>query len=149
MSQLKKREQLFCRRMAEGCAPAEAAAGSGFRLRPARAADRLLSREEIRAAIAEMENGAASRRAAAGYARIAYGSIADAVRLCFAEELPADLDGMDLFAVSELKRSKNGVEIKFHDRLKALDRLNESAAADGDRAGPFYRALEQAAERLG
>ncbi|MBP5617667.1 MAG: terminase small subunit [Clostridia bacterium] len=108
----------------------------------------MLSREEIRRAVARMEEETARRRAAAGYARIAYGSIADAVRLAFAVEVPADLDEMDLYAVSEIKRSKTGVEIKFHDRLKALDRLSELSETDADRAAPFYRALEQAAERL-
>ena len=148
MRPLKEKETRFCRLMAEGCAPAEAAARAGYRPAPAKAADRLLAREEIRHAVARMEEDADRRRAAAGYARIAYGSVADAVRLAFAEQVPDDLDEMDLYAVSEIKRSKTGVEIKFHDRLKALDRLSELGETDADRAAPFYRALEQAAERL-
>ena len=148
MKPTRTREALFCRLVAEACAPAEAAVRAGYRLAPAKAADRLLAREDIRQAIAQAEEKAACRRAAAGYGRIAYGSIADAVRLCFADEVPGDLDGMDLYAVSEIKRSKNGVEIKFHDRLKALDRLSELAAPDADRAEPFYRALELSAQRL-
>ena len=148
MNPMTQRNASFCRLMAAGCAPAEAAARAGYKLAPKRAADRLLARADIRQAIEQFGQEGARREAAAGYARLAYGSVADAVRLCFAEEVPPDLDEMDLYAVSEIKRSKTGVEIKFHDRLKALDRLSELTAPDADRAEPFYRALEASARRL-
>lgn len=76
-----------------------------------------------------------------GLKRLAFGSCCDAVYLVFAEELPpADvISGLDLFNVSEIKRVKGGgVEVKFFDRQKALEKLyeletsysgNESAAS--------------------
>ena len=144
---LREKEVRFCRLMAEACAPTEAAARAGY-LSPARAADRLLARQEIRTAIGQESEALLKRNTAAGYSRLAFGSVADAVRLCFADGVPEDLDSLDLYAVSELKCTKNGVEIKFHDRLKALDRLCELASPDADPAEPFYRALELGARRL-
>ncbi len=54
----------------------------------------------------------------------------DAVKLAFltGEELER-LDGLDLSAVTELKRNKDGgVEVKFIDRLSALQWLLEQGA---------------------
>lgn len=147
-NQLREKEERFCRLMAQACSPAEAAARAGYRLSPAKAADRLLARREIREAIGQEGEALTRRDAAAGYSRIAFGGVADVVRLCFADGVPDDLDSMDLYAVSEIKCTKNGVEIKFHDRLKALDRLCDMASPDADRAEPFYRALELGARRL-
>ena len=65
---------------------------------------------------------------------------------------PQALEELDLFQVAELRRGKNGVEVKFFDRIKALEALAaldrpETAAGT---ALPFYRALlgsvEQPAE---
>lgn len=145
---LKPKEKVFCRLIAQACAPAEAAVRAGYRLAPAKAADRLLGREEVRRTIEQYSAALFRRNAVAGYERIAFGSVADAVRLCFADGVPDDLDALDLYMVSEIKRSKNGVEIKLFDRLKALDRLSELAAPEDDRAEPFYRALEEGARRL-
>jgi hypothetical protein len=63
-----------------------------------------------------------------GLERLADGRANDAVRLAFAEELPApeELEQMDLYNVSEIKRVKGGgVEIKLFDRQKALVKLYE------------------------
>lgn len=63
-----------------------------------------------------------------GLERLAFGSCNDAVYLVFSEELPpADvISGLDLFNVSEVKRVKGGgVEVKFFDRQKALEKLLE------------------------
>lgn len=67
----------------------------------------------------------------AGLTRLAFGSAKDAVKLVFAEELPTqtELERLDLFQVSELKRIKGGgIEIKLFDRQRALERLLECAA---------------------
>ena len=81
-----------------------------------------------------------------GLRRLAFGSAKDAALLAFSEELPdsAQLDRLDLFNVSEIKRDKGGgVEIKLFDRLKALEKLYEleSALADRDRAEKVMGAL--------
>ncbi len=65
-----------------------------------------------------------------GLIRLAFGRANDAARLVFADEMPseAELAGLDLFHVSEIKRVKGGgVEIKLSDRQKAMERLLECA----------------------
>ena len=54
-----------------------------------------------------------------GFRRLAFGSIRDAVRLLFCEDVnPRVLKNMDLFSVSEIKRSKDGsIAIQFFDRM--------------------------------
>ena len=85
-----------------------------------------------------------------GFEQLAFGSVTDAVRLLFEEELNrAALDEMDLFNVAEIKRMKGGgMEIKFADRLKALQCLEQMEGASGNDSGDFYRALEQTAASL-
>lgn len=63
----------------------------------------------------------------AGLERLAYGRVNDAAALVFSEEItPNMLAQADLFNVSEIKRIKGGgVEIKFFDRQKALEKLDE------------------------
>lgn len=74
-----------------------------------------------------------------GLRHLAFGEIQDAVRLLYAPEeqiLPA-LGEMDLFNISE---------IKFFDRLKALEKLQALEAAEGNTAAAFYQALEAGAK---
>ena len=78
-----------------------------------------------------------------GLRRLAFGDIADAVRLLYhspesLEELEcmSGLESLNLFAVSELKKGRDGLlEVKFYDRLKALQLLGEleSGREDGRR----------------
>ena len=50
---------------------------------------------------------------------------------------------MDLFHISEIKRQKDGaIEIKFFDRLKALEKLEKADLLNNEEANPFYKALE-------
>lgn len=62
-----------------------------------------------------------------GLSRLAFGSINEAAALVFADEVSRDeILKADLFNVSELKRIKGGgVEMKFFDRQKALEKLVE------------------------
>lgn len=63
-----------------------------------------------------------------GYRQLAFGSISDAVSLLYKEEPTVrELAKMDLFSISEIKRARDGaMEIKFYDRLKALEKLEIS-----------------------
>lgn len=64
----------------------------------------------------------------AGLRRLAFGNCSDAVYLVFADEMPPaeTIKKLDLFNISEIKRVKGGgVEIKFFDRQKALEKLFE------------------------
>lgn len=76
--------------------------------------------------------------------------INDAVRLAFlTEEEMGLLDSLDLSAVTELKRNSNGtVELKFLDRLAALQWLLERAAED-PQAEKLYEALRDGAQQNG
>ncbi len=89
----------------------------------------------------------ARKRVKRGYERLAYGGIADAVRLLFTEEPDlAALGKMDLYNIAEIKRPKGGgMEIKFFDRIKALQSLEELSTAGGDSL-PFYRTLQECAQ---
>ena len=82
-----------------------------------------------------------------GLRRLAFGEIKDAVALLFEsdENILASLDSLDLFNVSEIKRPKGGgMEIKFFDRLKALEKLREVVSSPAS----FYEALERSSARL-
>lgn len=152
---LTKKEKQFCRHYAAGGNAREAAVRAGYPLFPERTGNALLEREEIRAMVAELQRRRALEdrlaRIRAGYERLAFGSIADAVRLLLSDGVsPAALEEMDLFSVSEIKRPREGaMEIKFFNRLEALDRLRECDRLPGKAASPFYRALEQGAQALG
>jgi len=82
----------------------------------------------------------------AGLKRLAFGNCKDAVYLVFAEELPPPnvIERLDLFNVSEIKRVKGGgVEVKFFDRLKAIEKLFEieNAFSEKDKAAGLIAAL--------
>ena len=90
------------------------------------------------------------KRAMLGFERLAFGSTADAFRLLMSagDELP-DVGALDLFNVSEIKKPKDGaMEIKFFDRLKALEQLG-NIPESGDSAAGFYEALTKSADRIG
>ena len=72
----------------------------------------------------------------------------DAVKLAFLEEnWQEKIDGLDLTALTELKRSGNGaVEMKFINRVAALERLIELAGGGSEEAEALFRALERRAE---
>lgn len=92
----------------------------------------------------------ACRRIQRGYEKLAFGGIADAVRLLFTEEPDlAALGKMDLYNIAEIKRPKGGgMEIKFFDRIKALQCLEALNTGGGEQL-PLYRTLEQCARSFG
>lgn len=149
------REKLFCFYYGEGRDGRGAAAKAGYALYPERAAAKLLLRADIRAEIAKAaETGKANLdEVCAGYRRLAFGSVADALRLLFAEDPPGGkmLEQLDMLNVSDIKRPKGGgLEIRFFDRLKALERLKEMSDAGAAQlnAMPFYEALGRGAKNL-
>lgn len=84
-----------------------------------------------------------------GLSRIAFGEVADPIRLLFCDEItPMALKKLDLFSVSEIKRPKGGgMEIRFYDRIKALQCLAELEGGGEDGAG-LAQALEEGARAL-
>lgn len=84
-----------------------------------------------------------------GYERIAFGSIKDSIKLLFTQELNTRALGhMDLFSISEIKRPKGGgMEIKFFDRIKALQCLQEiENKSEGTES--LYKVIEESARAL-
>ncbi len=85
-----------------------------------------------------------------GLRKLAFGDITDAVSLLFEseEEIISKLPTLDLFNVSEIKRPKGGgMEIKFFDRLKAIDKIREMVNEQTDnKPTSFYEALEKSAK---
>lgn len=150
--ELTSKEQLFCTYYCLDRNGREAAAKSGYRS-PQKSAARLLRRKDILAFIKSADEKAKKRSedVCAGYYRLAFGCVADAVRLLFDEGVSAqELEEMDLFSVSEIKRQKGGgIEIKFFDRLKALEKLENLCLSDNSGAArAFYSAIEKGAEAL-
>lgn len=119
--------------------PEEAAIAAG--VSPVRAkleGLRLLADKRVARQLAKEETAGAERTSdiRAGLERLAYGRINDAAAIAFSEEVtPHMMAHADLFNVSEIKRVKGGgVEIKFFDRLKALEKLDElSQRVNSDR----------------
>ena len=105
--------------------------------------------DEISRLIAQRRKTLANM-ATAGYYRLAFGNIADAVSLLFEENPTRErLGEMDLFLVSEIKRPKDGtMEIKFFDRLKALEHL-ETKTEEETTAMEFFDAIGDSARNAG
>ncbi len=144
MKKLSRKEKLFCLYYAQSRNGREAAAKAGFTL-PEQAAARLLQNARVRQELNALarESGAEIGELVAGYRKLAFGSGTDALRLLFDSVQPEDFDALDLFNVAEIKKPKDGaLEIKFFDRLKALEHLQALAQADRADSGlPLYRAL--------
>ena len=82
-----------------------------------------------------------SQKAVSGYERLAFGNITDAVKLMFSDK-PENIENYDLFNVAEIKRPKdNSMEIKFFDRLKALEKLELLNKPDKSTTSDFYNAI--------
>ena len=78
-----------------------------------------------------------------------FGNISDAVSLLYIERPTAEqLKAMDLFMISEIKKPKDGMlEIKFFDRLKALEKLESKSGADAG-VSNLFDAIGQGAKAV-
>ncbi len=144
-----KKEEEFCRYYSLLGNSRQAAYLAGYKALPALSGEKLLSRQALRDRIEALsKEKEALISAKDGFRRIAFGSVADAVRLLDGER--DEPEAMDLFMVSDIKMPKGGgMEIKFFDRLKALEALAAlEEVSDGEGAAPFYRALESSARML-
>lgn len=143
--ELTNRERRFCEVYALGGDANTAALTAGYDM-PEKAGVSLLSRDDINAEVSRLYEKRlrnARQKAYAGYERIAFGSVNDAVRLLFAgDAFGADGEEYDLFNVAEIKRPKEGaLEIKFFDRLKALEKLEQYGRDEENGSSDFYKAL--------
>ena len=153
MKELTSKEKLFCTYYSLGRNGREAAVKSGYMF-PEKTAVRLLRRRDIAEETARLDKQreATEKDIAIGYQRLAFGCISDAVCLLFSDEVSREeIEKMDLFNVSEIKRKKGGdIEIKFFDRLKALEKLSElgSVNASSDDEDSLFSAIEKGAKAL-
>lgn len=148
---LSKKELDFCKWYARLQNPKEAALKSGFTVLPEYRALNLLSKKQIQGKVKEFEkeNRVDENLVSAGLSRLAFGSISDAVKLILSADgdTPPSPESLDLFNVSEIKYTNGkGMEIKFFDRLKALEQLSKlSESVENSSALSFYEALERSA----
>ncbi len=150
---LSAKEKTFCVLFASSRDERGSAARAGYRVSPQKAAARLLGREDIRSEINSLcaMRSADSNEICEGFRRLAFGPCADAVRLMLCEEALTnkDIEQLDLFNVAEIKRPKGGgLEIKFFDRLKALEKLSASGGGAQSGAGSILRALSEGAANI-
>ena len=149
---MKKREKDFCRLTAVYADVLRAAREAGYK-KPEQALSKLITRGDIAAEIRRMsENSRSVYRdaAAGGLYRLACGAPGDAITLALCDSVPLSrLKELELSAVQEIKRTDKGVEIKFCDRIKALDKLAEledRGASKG--AGSLIDAITRSAQAL-
>lgn len=85
-----------------------------------------------------------------GYEKLALGPVGDAVKLMMAEEGEwMNYAALDLMNLAEIRRGKGGIELKFVDRLAALDRLAQLAREEESGGlDRFCAALSQGAKEL-
>lgn len=112
-----------------------------------------MSSPDVRRRISRRKkSGTAKIEALAGLRRLAFGRINDALELLKDDPAEVCAERLDLFNVSEIKRVKGGgVEIKFFDRLEALEKLAEleDRAADSSAADSFFSAIQKGVRKTG
>ncbi len=145
---LTKKEIEFCRYFANCRDARESAAKAGFAF-PERSGMRLLSRDQILSEIERITHKNTTVTSAVdGLKRIAFGSVADAVKLMLEPE-KVDPEKLDLYMVSELKCTDRCIEIKFYDRIKALAALLEvSETPETDSTSQFVEAIFKGASAI-
>lgn len=126
---------------------------AGYSSNPEQTGQQLLTRGDIVGRVKEYRDTRVNDlrlMALLGYERLAFGSIADCIQLLYMEAPTLQrLEAMDLFMISEIKKPKDGaMEIKFFDRIKALEKLSEAQEDTHEKSLPFYRALERSADML-
>lgn len=151
--ELSKKELEFCQHYINTGSAKEAAVLAGFKTCPERKGAELLLENKISEKIKSMyieKRQNLMFRAISGYERLAFGSISDSIKLLFSENLkPEDLNKMDLFNIAEIKKPKDGaMEIKFFDRLRALEKLEQIEVTNHSEKEPFYFVLEQSIKSL-
>lgn len=149
------REKMFCRHYLDtGCAR-EAAVRAGLPGDPSQASARALRKKEVRRFLRELEEESQGRSlknaAIRGLERLAFGPVTDAVRLLDMEgrDLWREAEKLDLYCLSEIRQIKGGgLELKFGDRLKALETLYRLSCDAGEGGDNLLKALELSAAAL-
>lgn len=152
-NKLTVREKEFCSSFLNTGSAEKAAKKAGFLKNSAQTGEKLLQRQDITEEIeriARQREKLLANMASAGYMHLAFGSISDAVSLLYMDKpTKSELENMDLFLVSEIKHPKDGaMEIKFFDRLKALEKLDGRGEEDNG-AQSLFDAISNSAGAVG
>lgn len=139
------KKRAFCRAYLETMDPAVAAGRSGIADGYAALESKTVQRtlQRMRAVGGDVRREDVIRRLCA----LAFAPVNDAIRLAYLDDPgEAAVARLDLSPVAEFRRNSAGsVEVRFVDRIKALDTLyGLLGGADGDEAADFLRALETA-----
>lgn len=148
-----RKEDKFCCFYSSNGNVRQSAVMAGYSSNPEKTGQQLLTRGDIAGRVKEYRDTRVNDlrlMALLGYERLAFGSIADCIQLLYMEAPTLQrLEAMDLFMISEIKKPKDGaMEIKFFDRIKALEKLSEAQEDTHEKSLPFYRALERSADML-
>lgn len=143
-NRIKGKEREFCVCFAETGDAELSARLAGYKLSPRSKGTKLLSRDYILDEIERLigrKKRLSKALASVGYSRLAFGGISDATSLLYKCNLSEDeFKELDLFMISEIKKPKDGsLEIKFFDRLKALEKLEN--LGDEKTAGDLFDAI--------
>lgn len=151
---MKKREKEFCRLTVVTGNPQTAARRAGYR-RPDEAWTELVTRGDIAAEIRRVTREVSKvfrDTLLCSVFRLMTAENNDALRLLYHEEMSdEEIAQMNLSGVAEIKRTKDkSVEIKFFDRMKALDRLSElnDTVNDSASTGGLLEAMRLSAQAL-
>lgn len=119
-----------------------------------RTGQKLLTRDDVSAYLGKLHQDCRRKQlldlACKGLTRLAFARPNDAANMAIRMETldDKDLQQLDLFSVSEIKKQKDaGFEIRFADRIKALQALAELAdrLEDDMQANDFLKALQNSA----
>lgn len=146
---LTKKEKDFCSYFCENGDMEQSALLAGYQ-NPKKASNKLICRSDICDEIARTvkeKNKLKSSFVLIGLYRLAFSNVADAVSLLY-ENAPTKelINSLDLFSVSEIKRTDKSVEIKFFDRVKALEKLSALDEKESTSASTLLDALSSQAE---
>lgn len=148
LKKLTKKEKFFCYYYLNTGNENEAAVLAGYSHDVKNKGVSLLNKPHIKAEIESLykeKSKSLSYKASIGYERLAFGSISDAIQLLYSNKLDVNsLKKMDLFCISEIRCPREGaMEIKFFDRIKALEKLEQLGITEKSVSNPFYTALEE------
>lgn len=147
------RECLFCNYYVNSGDVKKSAIIAGYKSEPECIGYKLLQRDDINSKIDELYNQKKKNllyKACSGYEKLAFGSVSDAFKLIYSENISLDtISKMDLFNVSEIKKPRDGMlEIKFFDRFKALEKLQQLEFLSTNQNMSFYNAIENSIKAL-
>lgn len=150
---LTHREYLFCNCYVNSGDVKKSAVFAGYKVKPELVGYKLLQRDDINTKIDELYNQKKKNllyKACRGYEKLAFGGVSDAIKLIYCQNISLDeICKMDLFNVSEIRKPRDGMlEIKFFDRFKALEKLQQVNFLNANQNMSFYNAIENSIKSL-